>query len=81
LVARLDANGLSRLYVDGGLTIQSFLAADLIGEMTITSVPILLGAGKPLFGPMQKDVRLELLACKAFEFGFVQSKYRVAIDA
>jgi dihydrofolate reductase len=80
LVSRLASAGLRNLYIDGGLTIQSFLAENLIGEITITLIPVLLGTGKPLFGPLQNDVRLELLSSKAFEFGFVQSKYRVLHD-
>ncbi|HET9589370.1 MAG TPA: hypothetical protein VFO91_11330 [Anaerolineales bacterium] len=31
----------------------------------ITSIPILIGEGLPLFGPLDKDVKLELLASKA----------------
>jgi dihydrofolate reductase len=77
LVERLANKGLRRLYVDGGITIQAFLAAGLIDEMTITVIPVLLGSGKPLFGALPGDVELELLSSRAFEFGFVQSKYRV----
>jgi dihydrofolate reductase len=77
LVRRLAAEGVQHLYVDGGLTIQSFLAAGLIGEITITVIPILLGTGRPLFGPLEKDVRLELLSSTAYPFGFVQTTYRV----
>jgi dihydrofolate reductase len=77
LVARLAALGRKHLYVDGGKTIQSFLADDLVDEMTITLIPVLLGAGRPLFGPLQADKRLSLLASRAFEFGFVQNRYRV----
>lgn len=43
----------------------------------ITTIPILIGEGLPLFGPLDKDVKLELLASKAFKNGFVQSKYRI----
>lgn len=77
LFKRLAAKGLDHLYIDGGLTIQSFLRVGLIDEITITTIPVLLGEGKPLFGPLPEDVRLELLVSKAFEFGFVQNKYRV----
>ena len=77
LFKRLAAKGLDHLYIDGGLTIQSFLRVGLIDEITITTIPVLLGEGKPLFGPLPEDVRLELLESKAFEFGFVQNKYRV----
>jgi dihydrofolate reductase len=38
-------------FIDGGVTIQRFLAAGLIDEITITRIPVLIGAGRPLFGP------------------------------
>lgn len=77
LVERLSAKGLNHLYVDGGLTIQSFLAAGLIDEITITIIPVLLGSGKSLFGALPSDVQLELVSSKAFDYGFVQNKYCV----
>lgn len=77
LVADLAARGLTRLYVDGGLTIQSFLALHLIDELTITTIPVLLGSGKPLFGAVPADVRLEHVSTRAYEFGLVQTTYRV----
>lgn len=77
LVERLSAKGLNHLYVDGGLTIQSFLAAGLIDEITITIIPVLLGSGKSLFGALPSDVQLELVSSKAFDFSFVQNKYCV----
>ena len=78
LVERLAAQGATHLYVDGGKTIQGFLRAELIDELTITRVPILIGAGVPLFGPLNHDVRLAHITTRQFESGFVQSKYRVA---
>ena len=78
LLTRLSAQGARRVYVDGGLTIQRFLADGLIAEMTITRIPVLLGAGRPLFGPADRDVTLEHLGTRSWDFGFVQSKYRVA---
>ena len=78
LVERLAGQGATHLYVDGGKTIQGFLDAGLIDELTITRVPILIGTGIPLFGPLNRDVRLTHIATRQFENGFVQSKYRVA---
>ena len=78
LVERLAAQGATHLYVDGGKTIQGFLNAGLIDELTITRVPILIGTGVPLFGPLTHDVRLTHIATRQFENGVVQSKYRVA---
>lgn len=63
------------------LSIQSFLAAGLVDDITITVIPVLLGAGKPLFGPLQTDLRLVHEGTTAFEFGFVQSRYRVFRNA
>jgi dihydrofolate reductase len=77
LVSRLSAQGICHIYVDGGKTIQSFLAAGLIDDITITVIPILLGSGRPLFGRLPQDIHLILLESKAYDFGFVQSRYRV----
>jgi dihydrofolate reductase len=78
LVERLAARGATHLYVDGGKTIQGFLKAGLIHELTITRVPVLIGTGVPLFGALDHDVRLAHIATRQFRNGFVQSKYRIA---
>lgn len=80
LVARLSAQGNHHLYIDGGLTVQSFLAEGLIDELTITVIPILLGVGKPLFGPLSSDMNVSHVATRVYEFGFVQHKYRVHVS-
>ncbi len=77
LVEKLSKQGVKRIYVDGGFTIQSFLAKNLIDEITITTVPIVLGSGKPLFGDLMQDIHLRLIESKSYNFGFVQSKYQV----
>jgi len=77
LVARLSAQGARRLYIDGGVTIQGFLAAGLIDDITITVIPVLLGSGRRLFGPLPADVRLSHEKTHAWDFGFVQHTYRV----
>ncbi|HEX9261982.1 MAG TPA: dihydrofolate reductase family protein [Candidatus Bathyarchaeia archaeon] len=77
LVRQLAATGSKHVYVDGGKTVQSFLRAGLIHEMTITRIPILIGAGIPLFGYMDHDVKFEHIITHYFENSMVQSKYRV----
>lgn len=77
LVDVLAGKGFRQLYVDGGLTIQGFLRAGLLDEITVTVVPILLGAGRPLFGQLGREIELTLMHSRAYEFGFVQSAYRV----
>lgn len=77
LVARLAGQGMQHLYIDGGITIQCFLAAGLIDEITVTRIPVLIGTGRPLFGSVASDVHLDHVSTRAFEFGFVQDTYRV----
>src|SRR2546426_221850 len=50
IVSQLAASGANHLYVDGGITIQGFLRAELIHRLIITRVPVLIGEGIPLFG-------------------------------
>jgi dihydrofolate reductase len=76
LAAALRADGLRHAYVDGGKVVQAFLGAGLLDELTITRVPVLLGAGIPLFGPLAADITLEHLDTRAWPDGLVQSRYR-----
>jgi dihydrofolate reductase len=75
IVERLEGRGMEHLYVDGGVTIQGFLREGLIQRMTITRIPVLLGSGIPLFGPLTGDVRFRHVATRSFASGMVQSEY------
>jgi dihydrofolate reductase len=75
LVARLNSQGLKNLYIDGGRTIQAFLALDLIDEMTITTVPVLLGNGIPLFGDIHRQLEFRHVNTITYANGFVKSVY------
>ncbi|MGM9453684.1 dihydrofolate reductase family protein [Legionella bozemanae] len=68
---------MKHLYIDGGITIQKFIIENLIDELTITVIPILLGSGRSLFGPLQHDIELELLETKNIGCSVVQLKYRI----
>jgi len=81
IVARLSAGGLEHLYIDGGVTIQRFLEAGLIQRMIITRIPVLLGSGIPLFGPLSRDVKLSHVATRTYRDGLVQSEYTIAETA
>jgi dihydrofolate reductase len=77
LISELERRSARHIYLDGGLTIQRFLREGLIDEMTITTIPILIGEGLPLFGALDSDVKVELLRSESFKNGFVQNKYKV----
>ncbi|WP_376795470.1 dihydrofolate reductase family protein [Thermogemmatispora sp.] len=76
IVRQLASEGHRHLYVDGGITIQRFLRARLIHEITITYLPVLLGEGIPLFGSVGIETRLKLLEAVSYK-DFVQLRYQV----
>jgi dihydrofolate reductase len=77
IVRQLGERGFTHVYVDGGVTIQRFLAAGLIQRMTITRLPVLIGTGIPLFGPVPHDIKLRHVETRTFGNGLVQSTYEV----
>jgi len=77
VVRLLKSRGLKHAYIDGGITIQRFLSARLIDRLVITRVPVLIGAGIPLFGPLPRDISLRHLATRSYSGGLVQSEYEI----
>ncbi|HKU97553.1 MAG TPA: dihydrofolate reductase family protein [Vineibacter sp.] len=73
----LALEGWRHAYIDGGRLIQSFLRDGLIDDMIVTRLPVLLGSGIPLFGPLDRDIPLRHVETKTFASGLVQSKYAV----
>jgi dihydrofolate reductase len=80
IVAKLASTGADHLYVDGGITIQRFLRAGLVHRLTVTQVPVLVGDGIPLFGPLLRDVRLKHIATHQYPSGLVKSEYAVSAE-
>jgi dihydrofolate reductase len=76
LLETLTGRGIRHVYLDGGRTIQLFLKEGLVDEMTITTIPVLIGEGLPLFGPLTHDIKFKLVESKSFKNGLVESKYR-----
>ena len=77
IVSQLAARGIGHIYVDGGITIQRFLQAGLVQRLIITRVPVLIGAGIPLFGAVPRDMILRHVGTRAYASGLVQSEYVV----
>ena len=62
--------------LDGGALIRSFLREGLvIGELTVNVVPLVLGAGRPLFASGLPALPLRLVQAKTFQSGLVQLRY------
>ncbi len=76
ILETIHSKGLHSLYIDGGNTIQNFLNEDLINEMILTTIPILLGGGIPLFSNHTKSLEFELVESEVFLDEIVQRTYR-----
>lgn len=77
IMTELASEGWKRAYVDGGKVIQSFLREGLILDMKIFQIPILLGEGIPLFGPVADDILLEHVRSIPYPSGIVLNEYCV----
>ncbi|EIV1851847.1 dihydrofolate reductase family protein [Vibrio vulnificus] len=75
VVEQLHQQGYQRLYIDGGKTVQSFLAEDLIDEMIITTIPVLLGAGILLFGSLPKTLNFKHIYAQRLADHMVKNHY------
>ncbi len=80
IVMRLKARGFKQAYIDGGITIQRFLAAGLVDRLVITSVPVLIGTGIPLFGPVPHDISLRHVATRTYKGGLVQTESGIGAE-
>lgn len=76
-VARWEEQGVRRVYIDGGTLISQFLGAGLVDDLTLTTVPVLLGSGKPLFHRIPVQTPLRLVGTEAFPSGMVNLRYEV----
>ena len=77
MVTTLHEKGYKNLYIDGGAVIQSFLNEDLIDELIVTTVPVLLGEGIPLFGSLPRQAKLKLIGSEVLLNQLVKTHYRV----
>lgn len=73
---QIHSNGHKRLYIDGGATIQSFLKEDLIDELIISTIPVLLGGGSPLFGDLTENLEFRHEESRRYLDAIVQNYYR-----
>lgn len=75
ILKEIHSQGYKNLYIDGGVNIQNFLKEDLIDEIIITTIPILLGGGKPLFSKTSKRLNFECVF-SSIDKGIVQNHFK-----
>lgn len=77
VVQEMRARGIRRAWlVGGGKLAAAFRAEGLISEHIVSVIPVILGAGIPLFdgaGPFEK---LKLTSSQAYASGIVQLRYK-----
>jgi dihydrofolate reductase len=80
VVSICSSNGHKRLYIDGGVTIQKFIEARLLSSIVISTIPVLLGEGRPLFTKTGLgDIWLSHQYTKSWPHGggLVQNRYSI----
>lgn len=68
--------GITHVYLDGGVTVSSFLAQGLVDDLVLTVVPMLLGSGRPLFHRHPQSTDLDLVDVDRHPNGVVSMRYR-----
>ena len=80
VVAEMKARGLRRAWlVGGGKLAAAFRTAGLITEHIVSIVPVVLGAGIPLFDGPGSTQQLKLLGSRAYPSGIVQLRYETLL--
>jgi dihydrofolate reductase len=72
-----DMAGDKDVYLDGGQLVRQALDAGFVDEITTTFLPVLLGQGVRLFDDLASRKKLQFVAHRAHEGGFLQVTVRV----
>ncbi len=78
VVAEVRARSARDIWLVGGAgLVESFLRARLVDRLILSVVPVLLGAGIPLFRSGIPPADLELIGAQTYPGGLVQITYRM----
>ena len=81
VAAELESCGIRRAWlVGGGQLAGAFRAEALITEYIVSIIPVILGAGIPLFGAAGSEEKLELVEHRIYPTGVVHVRYRATKD-
>jgi dihydrofolate reductase len=74
----ITAAGERNLWIVGGGNVASQFADEgLLDEVLVTVVPVVLGAGKPLFDHRLPGGPMQLMGTRAFDTGMVELRYEI----
>jgi dihydrofolate reductase len=74
----IAAAGVRNLWIVGGGNVASQFADEgLLDEVLVTIVPVVLGAGKPLFDHRLPGGAMQLMGTRAFDTGMVELRYEI----
>ncbi len=76
VLQQIHEKGYHKLYIDGGIRISNFLKKNLIDEITLTTVPIVLGSRHRLFHELPDRVKFKLVESIVFKNQIVQNHYK-----
>lgn len=77
LALKLYREGIKHIWVDGGVTISQFLSYQIVDSMTLSIIPVILGAGIPLFNMIDKEISCRLISSQSYPSGLVQMNYEI----
>jgi len=75
VASELETRGIRRAWLVGGGRLAASLRAALITEYIVSTIPVILGSGIPLFGAPGPQQRLRLVDTTSYPNGLVQSRY------
>jgi len=79
LAERIRKGGASYVWMmGGGLTASSFVEARALTNLSLTVMPVVLGSGVKLFGPLSRPLSLTLARSKSFPDGVTTLDYEVS---
>ncbi|MFL0810000.1 MAG: dihydrofolate reductase family protein [Agarilytica sp.] len=79
MLSQLEDKGISVVYIDGGLLIQSALKHDFLNEITVTTLPVILGQGISLFGLSSDALKLQLKSSEVLLNQLVKTRYEIVV--
>jgi dihydrofolate reductase len=77
VLERLAADGARHVYLDGGALVRQGLREGVVDALTLSVMPLVLGAGRRLFDDSLSTLPLRLVDSRAFPNGVVQVRYEL----